>query len=163
MDILIVVGSESDLPLINHAEKILKEFEVSYELRITSAHRTPEATKQIIENAEKSGAKIIIAAAGFSAHLPGVCAAYSQLPVIGIPVDNSPLVGKDSLYSIVMMPPGVPVACMNIGDSGAKNAAHYAVKILALSDEKMREKVQEFRNQMRDKVLASDKKINPHL
>ncbi len=160
MDILIVVGSKSDLDFINHTKAILEDFEIKHELRITSAHRTPEETKAIITGAEEKGCKIIIAAAGFAAHLPGVCAAYTNLPVIGIPVDNSPLKGEDSLHSIVMMPAGVPVACMTVGVAGAKNAAHYALKILALGDKVVKEKLVHAKNKMREAVLLSDEAIN---
>ncbi len=157
MDVLIVVGSKSDIDFIRNTTSVLDDFKISYELRITSAHRTPNETKAIIEAAEQNGAKIIIAAAGYAAHLPGVCAAFTQLPVIGVPVDNSPMQGADSLHSIVMMPAGVPVACMTIGKAGAKNAAYFAAKILSLSNDDVKEKLNQFKEEMREKVLESDR------
>ncbi len=131
-DVLIVMGSRSDSDLADACCEVLKEEGIEYECIVSSAHRDPDRTRDIAITAEERGVKVIIAIAGFSAHLPGVIASYTRLPVIGVPVDSSPLKGVDALYSIVQMPSGVPVACMGIGRSGAKNAAHLAVRVLSL-------------------------------
>ena len=134
MDVLILTGSKNDLGDIDGAVQTLKKFGISYELHISSAHRTLKRTVELVESAEKKGVKVIIAAAGMSAHLPGVIAAMTILPVIGVPLNASALNGLDSLMSIVQMPGGIPVATTAIGKSGCINAALLAVSILALSD-----------------------------
>lgn len=134
----IIIGSKSDLEKITPAREILEEFEVSYDLHISSAHRNPEKTIALAQNAETEGIEIIIAGAGLSAHLPGFIAAHTTLPVIGIPIASGALNGLDALFSIVQMPSGVPVACMAI--NGAKNAALYAIQILALKDKDLEKK-----------------------
>lgn len=149
--VLIILGSKSDAETVKGCGEILREFDVPFTQVISSAHRQPEKTQKIIEDAEKNGAKIIIAAAGMAAHLPGFVASRTTLPVIGIPVAGSALSGADALYSIVQMPAGVPVASMAIGSHGARNAAIFAVEILALSDRNLKEKLHEYR-----KRLASD-------
>ena len=160
MDVLILTGSKNDLGDIDGAVQMLKKFGISYELHISSAHRTLKRTVELVESAEKKGAKVIIAAAGMSAHLPGVIAAMTILPVIGVPLNASALNGLDSLMSIVQMPGGIPVATMAIGKSGCVNAALLAVSILALSDAALTEKLKRYRKEMADSVIQADKEIN---
>jgi len=128
----IMMGSKSDMEAMQECINILKENKIPHEVRVLSAHRTPKETSQYAKTAEKRGLKVIIAGAGMAAHLPGVVASYTNLPVIGVPMDTKALEGIDSLLSIVQMPSGVPVGCMAIGKTGAKNAAHYAIRILRL-------------------------------
>ncbi len=147
-DVLILLGSKSDTEAVSGCGRILDEFGVSFRQEICSAHRQPERTIDLVRKAEGNGVKIIIAAAGMAAHLPGVVASHTTLPVIGVPLDGSALSGTDALYSIVQMPKGVPVACMAIGTHGAQNAALLAVEILALSDESLREKLKAYRRKL---------------
>ena len=163
MDVLILTGSKNDLGDIDGAVQMLKKFGISYELHISSAHRTLKRTIELVESAEKKGAKVIIAAAGMSAHLPGVIAAMTILPVIGVPLNASALNGLDSLMSIVQMPGGIPVATMAIGKSGCVNAALLAVSILALSDAALTEKLKRYRKEMADSVIQADKEINKEI
>ena len=163
MDVLILTGSKNDLGDIDGAVQTLKKFGISYELHISSAHRTLKRTTELVESAEKKGAKVIIAAAGMSAHLPGVIAAMTILPVIGVPLNASALNGLDSLMSIVQMPGGIPVATMAIGKSGCVNAALLAVSILALSDAALTEKLKSYRKEMADSVIQADKEINKEI
>lgn len=149
--ILVVMGSKSDQTIMSKCLEILKEFKVPYQMEISSAHRNPEKTKALAESAEKKGIKVIIAGAGMAAHLPGVIASQANLPVIGVPLDTSPLSGIDSLFSMVQMPSGVPVATMAIGEAGAKNAAILAIQILALSDEKLKKKLEKFKQDLAEK------------
>ncbi len=144
--VLIVLGSQSDLERIKAATETLEEFGVEYELVIASAHRNPKKVEQLSSEAKGKGVKVIIAAAGLAAHLPGVIAAYTTLPVIGLPLAAGALNGIDSLYSIVQMPPGVPVGCMAI--NGAKNAALYALQIIALSDAGLAEKLKIYKESL---------------
>jgi 5-(carboxyamino)imidazole ribonucleotide mutase len=153
----IIMGSDSDLPVMKEAAKLLDEFEVEYELTVVSAHRTPDRLYDYAEKAEEKGIDVIIAGAGGAAHLPGMTAAVSNLPVIGVPVKTSKLSGLDSLYSIVQMPPGVPVATVAI--NGAKNAALLAVQILSRKDPKLNEKHRKYREDMRDNVLETAEKL----
>ncbi|MFW6001143.1 MAG: 5-(carboxyamino)imidazole ribonucleotide mutase [Halanaerobium sp.] len=153
----IIMGSDSDLPVMKEAAKLLDEFEVEYELTVVSAHRTPDRLYDYAEKAEEKGLDVIIAGAGGAAHLPGMTAAVSNLPVIGVPVKTSKLSGLDSLYSIVQMPPGVPVATVAI--NGAKNAALLAVQILSRKDPKLNEKHRKYREDMRDNVLETAEKL----
>ena len=139
--ISVVMGSDSDLPVMTEATKILEEFGIPYELFLTSAHRTPERTAKFAQGADKRGVKIIIVGAGAAAHLAGVIASQTQLPVIGVPIDATALHGLDALLSTVQMPGGIPVATMAIGLAGAKNAALYAIRILALEDKKISTKL----------------------
>jgi 5-(carboxyamino)imidazole ribonucleotide mutase len=132
-----VMGSDSDLPIMTEATNILKEFGIPHELFLTSAHRTPERTALFAKSAAGRGVKIIIVGAGAAAHLAGVIASSTQLPVIGVPIDATALKGLDALLSTVQMPGGIPVATMAIGKAGAKNAALYAIRILALADKKI--------------------------
>jgi phosphoribosylaminoimidazole carboxylase PurE protein len=133
----VVMGSDSDFPIMTEATKILEEFGIPHELFLTSAHRTPERTTKFARDAAKRGVKIIIVGAGAAAHLAGVIASQTQLPVIGVPIDATAVHGLDALLSTVQMPGGIPVATMAIGKAGAKNAALYAARILALTDSKI--------------------------
>lgn len=135
----IIMGSDSDLPIMQEAAKVCEEYGVAYELTIVSAHRTPDRLVEYAENAEARGLKVIIAGAGGAAHLPGMTAAMTTLPVIGVPVKGKNLEGMDSLLSIVQMPPGIPVATVAI--NGAKNAGILAIKILGTADEALRQKI----------------------
>jgi len=144
----VVIGSKTDEPYIQHALEILKEFKIDYELSIVSAHRKPEKVRQYAIEAKAKGFQIIIAAAGSAAHLPGVIASWTTLPVIGIPLPTSELKGVDSLYSIVQMPGGVPVACVGIGASGAKNAALLAAQILGIKYENIHTAFEEYKTKL---------------
>jgi phosphoribosylaminoimidazole carboxylase PurE protein len=146
--ILVVVGSKSDQEAMSKAVEILQEFEIPYQMEICSAHRNPEKTKALASSAENKGIKVIIAGAGMAAHLPGVIASHTTLPVIGVPLNASPLLGLDSLFSMVQMPSGVPVATVSIGEAGAKNAAILAIQILAISDEKLKKRLQKFKDDL---------------
>ncbi len=137
----VVMGSDSDLPIMTEATKILEEFAIGHELILTSAHRTPERTTKFAKAAAKRGVKVIIVGAGAAAHLAGVIAAQTPLPVIGIPIDATSLHGLDALLSTIQMPGGVPVAGMAIGKAGAKNAALFAIRILALADKSIDSKL----------------------
>ena len=152
------MGSDSDMPVMKQAADILNEFEIKYEIKITSAHRTPDLMSSYSKNAHKRGIKVIIAGAGGSAHLPGMCAAYSPVPVIGVPIETKTLKGLDSLLSIVQMPYGVPVATVAINNS--KNAALLAIEILAVSDKKILEKVIKFKAKIKKESLEKNKNLN---
>jgi 5-(carboxyamino)imidazole ribonucleotide mutase len=132
----VILGSKSDLPLMEACVKVLDELGIQHEVKVCSAHRNPRGVMEWASSARERGLKVVIAAAGGAAHLPGVVAAWTDLPVIGVPVPTQHLGGLDSLYSIVQMPAGIPVATVAIGDAGAKNAAWLAARILGLSDEK---------------------------
>jgi phosphoribosylaminoimidazole carboxylase PurE protein len=149
--ILVIMGSKSDQHVMSKGIEILKKFKIPYQMEICSAHRNPEKTKSLAKSAEKKGIKVIIAGAGMAAHLPGVIASYTNLPVIGVPLSASPLSGVDSLFSVVQMPPGVPVATVSIGEAGAKNAAVLAIQILALSDEKLKKRLERFKKELAGK------------
>lgn len=157
--VLILMGSDSDLPVMEEAGKVLEGFRIPYSLTVASAHRTPERTLRIIRGAEKGGAEVIIAGAGMAAHLPGVVASHTVLPVIGVPLDSSPLRGEDALFSIVQMPPGIPVATVSIGRAGAKNAGILAAQILALKDKMLAGKLLEHRKRMAEEVEEKARKI----
>ena len=152
------MGSDSDLPVMNQGIELLKEFDVPYEVKITSAHRTPDFMASYSKNAYKRGIKVIIAGAGGSAHLPGMCAAYSPIPVIGVPVETKALKGLDSLLSIVQMPYGIPVATVAINN--AKNAALLAINILGTSDKKYLDKIIKFKNKIKNESLKKNKNIS---
>ena len=154
----IIAGSDSDLGSMEDACKALEELGIEYELRVASAHRTPGRVKRYVESAEKRGIEVIIAGAGWAAHLPGVVASYTTLPVIGVPVDSSPLNGLDALLAIVQMPPGIPVATMAIGKGGARNAALYAGAILAVKYPEISKRVKEARKKLAKKVESAAKK-----
>jgi phosphoribosylamine--glycine ligase len=155
----IVMGSDSDLPVMNEAAEFLKKMQIPYEMTVASAHRTPERAVSWAATAENRGLKIIIAGAGMAAHLAGVLAAHTNLPVIGVPLDASPLNGLDALLATVQMPPGIPVATMAIGKPGAKNAAVLAARILALEDKRISARLQAFRQEMIKDVEEKARKI----
>lgn len=148
----VVMGSDSDLPVMEEAVKVLAEFAIPYELFLTSAHRTPERTMVFARGAAKRGVKIIIVGAGAAAHLAGVIASQSMLPVIGVPIDATSLRGLDALLATVQMPGGIPVATMAIGKAGAKNAALFAIRILALEDTGLQKKLQSYIRKMASDV-----------
>lgn len=152
-----IMGSNSDWPVLEPAEKTLKEFGVEVEVQVASAHRTPELVHEFAAGARERGVEVIIAAAGAAAHLGGVIAAFTTLPVIGIPINATPLGGMDALLSFVQMPSGVPVATMAI--NGAKNAAIYAVEMLALKYPELEAKLAAYRKQMQAEVLAKGEKL----
>ena len=149
----IIMGSKSDFPTMQHASDILSQFGVPHERRVVSAHRTPHWMVEYASNAEERGMKIIIAGAGGAAHLPGMVASMTTLPVLGVPIQSRALSGLDSLLSIVQMPGGVPVGTLAIGDSGAKNAALLAVRMLANEMPDLREKMTAFMSKQESKVM----------
>jgi phosphoribosylaminoimidazole carboxylase PurE protein len=157
--IAFVLGSDSDLPVLESAFSSLQELGIGFHVRILSAHRTPEAAGEFARNARQNGVRVLIGVAGMAAHLAGALAAHSPLPVIGVPVDSGPLRGEDALLSTAMMPPGVPVAATGIGKAAGKNAALFAARILALSDPAQAAKVDEARAAERDKTLAKDREV----
>ena len=146
--VLVMVGSESDREAMQGCLDNLTRFGIPHEFVVSSAHRAPAKTRQIAESARGNGFRVIICAAGMAAHLPGVVAALTTIPVIGVPLAGSHLSGVDSLHSIVQMPPGVPVATMAIGPAGAKNAGIFAAQILALSDPELQKKMDEFKSEL---------------
>ena len=150
----VVMGSQSDWPVMEHAVKQLEAFGVSYEAKVVSAHRTPDLLFEYAESARDRGLACIIAGAGGAAHLPGMLASKSTVPVLGVPVPSRYLKGMDSLLSIVQMPKGIPVATFAIGEAGAANAALYAISMLAVADTALAEKLDDFRRQQHASVLA---------
>ncbi len=162
-DVIIVMGSRSDLPALESSFKLLTGFGVSWAARVISAHRTPDVAADLARNAEADGTKIIICAAGMAAHLAGVIAAYTTLPVIGIPMAAAPFNGMDALLAMVQMPPGIPVATVTAGNAGGKNAALLAISILALQDSTLREKLKAFRKAQTEKVMDDDAKLQAEL
>lgn len=154
-EVAIIMGSISDWATMKLAAELLDDFGVAYDKQVVSAHRTPELMAEFAHSAREKGYKLIIAGAGGAAHLPGMVAAQTTLPVIGVPVKSRALSGLDSLYSIVQMPAGVPVATMAIGESGAKNAALYAVQMLAVADENLLKKLVDYRENARQQVIKS--------
>jgi len=160
----VIMGSDSDLPVMEEAFSALDSFGIPYEVRILSAHRSPDATAAYARGAGARGIRVLIAGAGWAAHLAGVVAAETTLPVIGVPIDSSPLNGMDSLLATVQMPPGIPVATMAIGKGGARNAALFAVQILALGDSALAERLQAFKSKMAEDVLAAkNRKLQDYL
>ena len=147
------MGSESDLPVMNEASKFLDEIKLSYDIDIVSAHRTPKKMFAYAKNAVKNGINVIIAGAGGAAHLPGMIASNTTLPVIGIPIPATHLEGTDSLLSIVQMPKGIPVATFAIGEPGAVNSALYVISLLAIHDSNMEKKLAKYRKDQTNKVL----------
>jgi 5-(carboxyamino)imidazole ribonucleotide mutase len=150
--VALIMGSQSDWQTLRAAKQILDEFAVPHEERVVSAHRTPHRLYDYASKAEGRGLKVIIAAAGGAAHLPGMAAAITRLPVLGVPIESTPLKGMDSLLSIVQMPGGVPVATFAIGESGAKNAALHAVAILSLSDSELASRLHSWRRRQTESV-----------
>ncbi len=159
MKVAVIMGSKSDLPVMEEATVLLKQFGIETELRVLSAHRCPDEVAAFAKGAADNGISAIIAGAGMAAHLPGVIAAYTTLPVIGVPVNASSLGGIDALFSIVQMPPGIPVATTGIGKAGAKNAALLAVEMLAIAEPSFRQKLSSYRAAQKETVLASDKEV----
>ena len=151
----IIMGSKSDWPTMEHASKVLDDFGVSHEAKIVSAHRTPDLLFKFAKSAEERGVEVIIAGAGGAAHLPGMCASQTVLPVLGVPVETRTLKGLDSLLSIAQMPAGVPVGTLAIGETGAKNAALLAIAILANSRPEFRKKLHAFRSKQTSAVLKT--------
>jgi len=150
----VVMGSHSDWEVMQHAAKVLKDFGVAFEHKVISAHRTPDAMFEYAETARQRGLQCIIAGAGGAAHLPGMLASKTTIPVLGVPVPSKHLAGQDSLYSIVQMPKGIPVATFAIGEAGAANAALFAVSLLANSDADLAEKLKQYRESMKEQVSA---------
>lgn len=157
--VLIMMGSDSDLPVMREAADILERFGVAWEMRISSAHRSPARTVALAAEAADRGVRIIIAGAGMAAHLAGVVAAKTILPVIGVPMPGGALNGVDALYSTVQMPGGIPVATMAIGKAGAKNAGLFAVQVLALTDGRLAEALREYRRDMDREVEQKDAEL----
>jgi 5-(carboxyamino)imidazole ribonucleotide mutase len=150
----VVMGSQSDWDVMQHAARVLKDFGVAFEHRVVSAHRTPDTMFEYAEEARGRGLVCIIAGAGGAAHLPGMIASKTTIPVLGVPVPSRHLAGQDSLYSIVQMPKGIPVATFAIGEAGAANAGLFAVSLLAASDAALAQKLAEYREKLRDQVAA---------
>jgi len=148
--VAVICGSRSDLPALRGCFDTLDRYGIAWEASVISAHRQPEALASYVREADERGVRIFVGAAGMAAHLPGVLASLTARPVIGVPLDAGTLGGADALYSVVQMPPGVPVAGVAIGPAGAKNAAHLAARILALSDPALTERVQAFRTELAD-------------
>ncbi len=157
----ILMGSDSDLSVMEAAAEVLREFGVPFEMAILSAHRTPEQAARYAAQAAERGIKVLIAGAGWAAHLAGVLASKTTLPVIGVPIDSSPLNGMDALLSTVQMPPGIPVATMAIGKGGARNAALFAVQILAVADQNLAARLKAYKEDMAAGVLKKNEKIDP--
>ena len=153
----IVMGSDSDMPVMSKAADMLDRFGISYEMKIISAHREPDVFFEYAKTAEEKGFKVIIAGAGMAAHLPGMCAAIFPMPVIGIPMHTTSLGGRDSLYSIVQMPSGIPVATVAI--NGGANAGILAVKMLAISDPELLAKLKEYKDELKDGVVKKAEKL----
>lgn len=156
----VIMGSKSDWPTMKKATEILEEFEIPYEKKVVSAHRMPDEMFEYAKSARERGLKVIIAGAGGAAHLPGMVASQSSLPVIGVPIKSSTLNGIDSLLSIVQMPGGVPVATTSIGEAGAKNAALLAVRILSISQKEMVEKLERYSQEMHQQSLESGDQLD---
>jgi len=152
----VIMGSTSDWPTMKHTAEVLEEFGIPFECEVVSAHRTPDWMSEYARSAEERGVEVIVAGAGGAAHLPGMVAAQTVLPVLGVPVQTSTLSGLDSLLSIVQMPGGVPVGTLAIGDSGAKNAALLAVAILALSRPELRRELRDFRERRAESVRRDE-------
>lgn len=159
--VAIIMGSDSDWPVMKNAAQMLADFGVAYQAKVVSAHRTPDLMFEFSENAAKNGIQVIIAGAGGAAHLPGMVAAKTTLPVLGVPVPSKHLQGQDSLLSIVQMPKGIPVATFAIGDAGAANAGLFAVSILANHDANLATKLAEFRKKQTEKVFNMELSDRP--
>jgi len=161
--VAILMGSDSDLPVMQATITILKQFDINHEVRVRSAHRTPEAAKAYVKDAEERGCKVFICAAGLAAHLAGAVAGMTTRPVIGVPIDCGPLQGHDALLSTVMMPGGIPVATVAIGKAGAKNAGYLAAQILGVADQSMADKVKAEREANAKALLAKDEVMQAKL
>jgi phosphoribosylamine--glycine ligase len=160
MDVLILMGSDSDAPTMRSAVDTLAEFGISCEMTVASAHRSPARVMRLVEEAPGRGVKVFIAAAGAAAHLAGVIAAHTTLPVIGVPIASSDLKGFDALLSTVQMPPGVPVATVSVGKPGAVNAAVLAAQILATADPDLARRLQDYKKRLADKVEQAAKNLS---
>ncbi len=161
--VAILMGSDSDLPVMQGTINILQQFDIIHEVRVRSAHRTPDAAKAYVKDAEERGCKVFICAAGLAAHLAGAVAGMTTRPVIGVPVDCGPLQGHDALLSTVMMPGGIPVATVAIGKAGAKNAGYLAAQILGVADQSMADKVKAERVANAKALLAKDEAMQAKL
>jgi phosphoribosylamine--glycine ligase len=155
----IVMGSDSDMEVMQETVAVLKKFQISYEITVASAHRSPQRAAKFASSAAQRGIMVIIAGAGHAAHLAGAMAAHTPLPVIGVPIDSSCLQGLDALLSTVQMPPGIPVATMAIGKSGARNAAIFAAQIIAVADTELRHKLEAYKQEMARQVEQKAEKI----
>jgi len=155
----VVMGSDSDLPVMEETVTVLKQFGLSHEVFLTSAHRTPERTRSFCRDAAGRGVRVIVVGAGAAAHLAGVIASQTTLPVIGVPIDSSPLNGLDALLATVQMPGGIPVATMAVGKAGAKNGALMAVRILAIADAELRHKLETYVDDMARAVEEKQKRL----
>src|SRR5512138_169672 len=162
-EVLILMGSDSDLPVMEESVKVLQEFGVTCEIHISSAHRSPARTGELARTAASRGIKVVIAGAGMAAHLAGVVAAESALPVIAVPLPGGALNGVDALYAMVQMPGGIPVATMAIGKAGAKNAGLFAVQILATADKSLAERFLLYKQTLADEVAAKDAALQKEL
>ena len=151
--VAIIMGSDSDWPIMKHAAEVLDDFNIPYEAQVVSAHRTPDLMFKFAEESEKKGFQVIIAGAGGAAHLPGMVASKTTLPVLGVPVPSKHLEGHDSLLSIVQMPKGIPVATFAIGEPGSYNAGLFAISLIALNDKEVNQKLKDFRKKQVKKVL----------
>jgi phosphoribosylaminoimidazole carboxylase PurE protein len=161
--IAVVLGSKSDLPVAEDALLIFEEFDVAFDFEVLSAHRTPDAVRTFVQSFEKKGGRVFIAVAGAAAHLAGVIASHTLLPVIGVPVPSSALNGLDALLSTVQMPGGIPVATMAVGKAGMKNAVYFALQILATEDPFLKEALIRFRREMAEKVLKDGETLKKSL
>ncbi|MDE0093600.1 MAG: 5-(carboxyamino)imidazole ribonucleotide mutase [Gammaproteobacteria bacterium] len=161
--VAILMGSNSDWPVVKKTTLVLDKFGIEFEVRVTSAHRTPHQTAAFVEDAVARGCSVFICAAGLAAHLAGVVAAHTTRPVIGIPIDGGPLSGVDSLYSTVQMPGGIPVATVAIGSAGAKNAGFLAAQILALSNDELTQKLTQDRQSNIENVMAQNQSVQEDL
>jgi len=161
--VAVLMGSDSDLPIMQNTLNVLDSLGVNWEVKITSAHRTPAATHEYVTTAEERGCRVFICAAGLAAHLAGAVAGLTTRPVIGVPIDAGPLAGQDALLSTVMMPGGVPVACVAIGKAGATNAAYLAAQILAVADTQLATRVADARRANAESVIAKDAALQAKL
>jgi phosphoribosylamine--glycine ligase len=159
-DVLILMGSDSDAPTMQPAVDVLKEFGISSEMTVASAHRSPARVMKLVSEAPSRGVKVFIVGAGAAAHLGGVVAAHTTLPVIGVPIDSSALKGLDALLSTVQMPPGVPVATVSIGKPGATNAGVLAAQIIGVGDEAIAKKLDDYKKKLADKVEAAAARLH---
>lgn len=161
--VAVLMGSDSDLPVMQSTLDVLKSFDIEFEVKVTSAHRTPAATHAYVSDAEQRGCAVFICAAGLAAHLAGAVAGITTCPVIGVPIDAGPLQGHDALLSTVMMPGGVPVATVAIGKAGAKNAGYLAAQMMAVGDDQLKEKVRNDRAKNAEAVIAKDAALQEKL
>ncbi len=159
IDVLILMGSDSDLSVMRNAAKALEELEVPFEITVASAHRSPARVRRLVDEAPDRGVKVFIIGAGAAAHLAGMVAAETTRPVIGVPIDSSPLKGFDALLSTVQMPPGVPVATVSVGAAGATNAAVLAAQILAVADRALAERLEQYKKKLAAKVEQSAERL----